>query len=293
MSILFNTAGTWYKGNLHMHTTNSDGSLSPQAAAALYKKAGYDFIALTDHWVQSENVKDDGFLFLSGCEWDTGDMVRSAIFHIIGVGMERQVLLKKDLSRNPQVIIDAINEAGGIAILAHPAWSVTDPEDGLALSGLSGAEIYNSFSGLPWNGRRADSSLYFDLWANRGRAAGCFAADDCHVYGGEQTKSYIMVNAPELTANAVKKSITEGNFYASQGPVFQNVRINGNAVEVDCSEVESVVFYTNTVWCGDRVCSGSVTTASYRIKSTDRYVRVELVDRDGNMAWTAPFFVNQ
>ena len=38
------------KVNLHMHTTLSDGSKTPEEAAEIYKKAGYDVVAITDHW---------------------------------------------------------------------------------------------------------------------------------------------------------------------------------------------------------------------------------------------------
>ncbi len=37
------------KGQLHIHTTYSDGRLTPQQAADLYKRQGFDFIAITDH----------------------------------------------------------------------------------------------------------------------------------------------------------------------------------------------------------------------------------------------------
>lgn len=294
MSMLFDNSGTWYKGNLHMHTLRSDGLLSPEAAAEIYRNAGYDFIALTDHWAQSANqMAENGLLFLGGCEWNTGDALASPVFHIVGIGMEKQADLKNTPALRPQEVIDAINAAGGLAILAHPAWSLDDPDECLRLNGLSGAEIYNSVSSLPRNGRRADSSLYFDLWANKGELMRCFAADDSHFYTGEQTQSFIMVNAPELTADAIKKAIAAGNFYASQGPLFKSIRTDGDIVEVKCSEVQAVVFYSNTVWCEDRVTSGTVTSASYHIKPTDKYVRVELIDKDGRMAWSSPFWVNR
>ena len=41
--------GNWYKGNLHTHTTQSDGAVSPEEMMACYRKAGYDFLALSDH----------------------------------------------------------------------------------------------------------------------------------------------------------------------------------------------------------------------------------------------------
>jgi hypothetical protein len=44
-------SGDWYKGNLHCHTTISDGALSPNEAIALYEEKGYSFLAITDHIV--------------------------------------------------------------------------------------------------------------------------------------------------------------------------------------------------------------------------------------------------
>ncbi len=37
------------KGQLHIHTTYSDGEMTPQQVADLYSRLGYDFIAITDH----------------------------------------------------------------------------------------------------------------------------------------------------------------------------------------------------------------------------------------------------
>ena len=37
----------WYKGNLHTHSTNSDGRLSPEEVIRLYREEDYDFLALT------------------------------------------------------------------------------------------------------------------------------------------------------------------------------------------------------------------------------------------------------
>ncbi len=41
--------GRWYRGNLHMHTYWSDGNAMPEQAVGMYKKGGYDFVALSDH----------------------------------------------------------------------------------------------------------------------------------------------------------------------------------------------------------------------------------------------------
>jgi hypothetical protein len=290
MAKLFSEEGKWLKGNLHMHTTKSDGSLSPQDAINIYKNAGYDFIALTDHWVESDSLEYDDFLVLPGCEFNVGEIAKQGIYHIVGVFMESSVKLKRSVSLHPQEIIDEINKASGLAILAHPAWSITNPSDCFTLNGLCGAEIYNTFSGLPWN-CRPDSSIYFDIWATNGKIVNCMAADDCHFYKGEETKSFIMVKAKDLTPKSLKKAILKGDFYSSQGPEFNDIEIDNGAINVSCSEVEKVIFYSNTVWSHNRVVLGGVTNATYKIEKTDTYVRIELVDYNGKRAWSSPFFV--
>ena len=120
---------------------------------------------------------------------------------------------------SPQAIIDAVSGCGGLAVLAHPAWSLNRPADALRLSGLAGTEIYNSVSGIPWNARPY-SGAFVDQLAVEGRLLPCFAADDAHFYNGDATRSYILVKAAEKTSAAILDAIRRGDFYATQGPRF-------------------------------------------------------------------------
>lgn len=86
----------WYKGNLHTHSTNSDGRLSPEEVIGLYREEGYDFLALTDHWFMGEERREENFLLLSGAEYDVGNNVRDGIYHVVGIGMQKEPKLKKD-----------------------------------------------------------------------------------------------------------------------------------------------------------------------------------------------------
>ena len=45
--------GEWLRAALHAHSTSSDGELAPRALARHYARAGYDVVALTDHWHRS------------------------------------------------------------------------------------------------------------------------------------------------------------------------------------------------------------------------------------------------
>ena len=47
----FTAPGRFWRGNLHTHSTLSDGALDPAEVCRRYKEQGYDFIALTDHFV--------------------------------------------------------------------------------------------------------------------------------------------------------------------------------------------------------------------------------------------------
>ncbi|MBQ1965129.1 MAG: PHP domain-containing protein, partial [Clostridia bacterium] len=61
----------WYKGNLHTHTTRSDGIKTPEQTKKEYREMGYDFIAITDHWAYGESAEADpsGLIVLSGAEY--------------------------------------------------------------------------------------------------------------------------------------------------------------------------------------------------------------------------------
>lgn len=276
----------WYRGNLHTHTTLSDGQKSPEEAVALYKEKGYDFLALTDHWVLSETVETPDFLLLSGIEYDTGKTVRDGITHIVGVGMEEAPALAHT-HQPPQQIIDEINRCGGLAFLAHPAWSLNRPDHIEKLNGLAGAEIYNTTSSSPWNAR-PDSGLLLDEVFSFGKLLPCTAADDAHWYNGDEARSFLMVKAEELTRAAILNALRNGDFYATQGPRL-SVSIKNGRVMVSCSPVDEIQFFSDTVYCPDRVTRGrNITCGEYAVKPTDTYVRVEIMDSKGTRAWSSP-----
>ncbi len=66
----FAAPGNWYRGNLHTHTTVSDGDLNPSDMCEVYREAGYDFVYLTDHHKVADvtELSTDEFLALPGAE---------------------------------------------------------------------------------------------------------------------------------------------------------------------------------------------------------------------------------
>ncbi|MBP3704084.1 MAG: CehA/McbA family metallohydrolase [Clostridia bacterium] len=275
-----------YKIGLHIHTTLSDGKVSPEEAARIYKEAGFDAIAITDHWKFHGADTLSGLPILSGCEYNLGASDTSVdVMHIVGVGMETVPQLTKDTASR-QDVIDAINQNGGIAILAHPAWSLNTPEHALALSGFAATEIYNTVSNVNQSSRPY-SGYFVDLLANKGTAYPLIATDDTHYYNGEDnTKSYIMVKAESLTRENILNAVKNGDFYATQGPEL-HIRREEDKLIADCSPCVMIDFLSNAAWGPDRITRGeNLTHAEYRIKPHDKWVRVEVHDENGNYAWS-------
>jgi len=311
---VFSEDGNWYKGNLHMHTTRSDGRADPAAALSAYRRSGYDFVAITDHRkpgitiepgctgvLDGTALSPENMLLLSGVEWDTGgtnsDLPGDCpCWHILGIGMTSS---GKDADfaairhPSPQQIVDIIRQDGGLAILAHPCWSVMDPASLTGVTGFAAAEIYNAISENPWNGNRADSSIWFDLWASNQRICmPAVAGDDAHSYDGDQCQSFTMVRAASLTRDGIMDAIRRGDFYASRGPVIKDIALDreNHLLRIDCSaDVVAAAFYSNSIWQENRVMSvlhkGTVT---YPIAREETYIRAELMDRFGRKAWTSP-----
>lgn len=272
-----------FKVGLHIHTTLSDGRVSPDDSARIYKEAGFDAIAITDHWQFGNEQELSGLKILSGCEYNMGASDTSVdVMHIVGVGMKYAPDIKKEDDR--QYVIDEINKAGGIAILAHPAWSLNTPEEALCLKGFSAVEIYNSVSDANQSSRPY-SGYFVDLIANKGMFLNIAATDDTHYYNGsDETKSYIMVKAESL--DDIFEAIKNGDYYASQGPEV-HVRREGDKLICDCSECVKIDFLSNAAWGPDRITRGkNLTHAEYQIKPFDKWARVEVLDENGNYAWS-------
>jgi predicted metal-dependent phosphoesterase TrpH len=152
---------TPFKGDLHVHSMDSDGDQSPRLMATKYRKYGFDFIAMTDHYTMQpsldiiEKFKEipTNFILFSGEEVHTcqpKDAIHS--FHVVNFGGKSSVnqLLKDDykgiekkvLARAEEIkdevldfeeavvvawhewVYNRIKESGGVAIYAHPFWEV-------------------------------------------------------------------------------------------------------------------------------------------------------------------------
>lgn len=140
------------RGNLHMHTTASDGTLSHHELARIAGESGLDFIVVTDHNVYTPGL--DGWvgntLLLVGEEvHDPNRQQQSS--HTLCFD------IREDVARHaadPQKLIDAVAAQGGFCFLAHPFERNVArflPEPNISwrdwqVDGYAGIELWNYMS---------------------------------------------------------------------------------------------------------------------------------------------------
>lgn len=280
-----------YKVGLHIHTTNSDGRATPEQSARLYKEAGYDMIALTDHWKFGEQQVLEGINVMSGAEYNTpGADAASGIYHIVALGCERAPMLQK--TDSPQTIVDEINRCGGMAVLAHPAWSLNNAYDASRIKGFGATEIYNTVSGKHFSSRPY-SGDFVDTSAVIGVAYNLLATDDAHFYDNDMCYSATYVKAESAEPKDILRALKAGDFYCGAGPqIF--VSQEGNICRVRCTPAVDVRIYSNIVYARGRRYSGkAVTEFECELTANDRYIRAEVTDAEGRVGYTSVIKIDQ
>ncbi len=293
--VLWDGTGKLLKGNLHLHTTLSDGRKTPDEALDIYRAAGYDFVALTDHReVKSPTVEKNGILAIKALEFDF--YMPGQVMHILGIGVNPDITEKVLRHSSPQKAIDEVNRQGGVAILAHPAWSLNTPSVICTLRGLCAIEIYNTVSGLPWNLDRADSSHIIDECLASGMDMRLVACDDAHYYAGDECQSYIWLKCESNTEESILAALKKGDFYPTRGPLIHKIECDGETVSVDCSPARTIYFPSEVPWGSKRVINGeNLTHAEYKLEPTlnRRFIRIVVEDSDGKRAWSNPIILNR
>ena len=149
---VFVSEGQWYKGNIHLHTTISDGMLTPEGAVRMYRDAGYSFIAVTDHNIYGlhSSLQTDDFIIFGGIELDVSlnhdlGFCHHAVF--IALPEETPFEHEQDLfeitgDMSFQEIIDYMRNNNHIAVYAHPRWSHINMEEYENVRGFKRRECF-------------------------------------------------------------------------------------------------------------------------------------------------------
>lgn len=273
---LFPAKSNFYKANLHVHTTVSDGEMTPEEIKKVYSEKGYSIVAFTDHevMVPHPELTDEHFLALTSTEisvnnrydcdfgfvktyhlniyspregqncFNTFDRSNMWLKHSFDYITAEQEMINYDRSYSVECINDIIkkaNDEGCLVSYNHPVWSLQDYMDYIDIKGLWGIELYNT--GCARNGY-FDSEKPFDDLLRKGERLFPLATDDAHrmkdCFGG-----FVMVNADELTYDKVFESLKNGDFYCSTAPELYEISIEGSKIKIVTSPVAFVGLSTD------------------------------------------------
>ena len=289
----------WLKGNVHVHTDESDGASPPSDVVEWYRTHGYDFLVVTDHNLQTVSpalkARWDApgeFLLLPGVE--VTDRVGNRPVHLNALGVEEApvpsggVDVPSAIRGNAQ----AIRSAGGVAVLNHP--------NGLLSRALTAADIRDGGVGLfevccadfmGGSGHPSTDQLWDEVLAS-GRMVYGVAADDAHDFGPDSPdpgSAWIMLRASELTASAILDALRRGDFYATTGVQLADVRANPEGMCLLLDEYEAYGYRTEFIGVDGEVL---------RVEESEQpcfdpgpggpYVRARVQRSDGALAWVQP-----
>lgn len=101
-----------------------------------------------------------------------------------------------------------------------------------------------------------------------------------------------MIGAEKLDYEHIFDALMNGRFYASEAPEIKSVYYEDGSVSVITSPAKSIRFNTGTRRAENSKCDdGFITSASFRIKPTDKYVRITVTDENGKLAHTSAFWL--
>ena len=149
------------KVNLHIHTNYSDGKADFKKVLDNAKKNGYKLISITDHNTVEGHKHYQDEILITGVEFDC--WFGYVFIHLLAYNIDvnhpslcpflaktkaetEGDLIRLFARRNVPELIKAIHEAGGIAVLAHPAcyWAISLERlvKKLMKHGLDGIEVF-------------------------------------------------------------------------------------------------------------------------------------------------------
>lgn len=287
----FLQSGTWYKAALHVHTKTSDGDVDVKTRLAQYREAGFQVVAVTDHWKTNDltGFTDERFLAINSMEAHPKTDTGAPAHHFVCLDLPHPFELSKELPA--QELIDTVKRAGGKVVYAHPYWTVHTLEELQEVSGYISVEVYNAHCDLA--SAKGYSQVHIDQLLNKGVMVGLVAVDDIHksAWIGQ---GWTMIRAKSLSKADIMDAIRNGNYYASCGPVIDDFRVEDNTVSLTCSPVSHIRFFFNGSGggrCYQAEEGKALSEARWKLAGgpkQPKWVRAEVVGPDGKHAWTNP-----
>lgn len=295
----FTAEGQFWRGNLHGHSTNSDGAWSPETVCNAYREQGYDFIALTDHFLEkygfpisdTTGFRQNGFTTILGAEVHAPQTTRGVDWHILAVGLPSEFVATSATETGIE-LAQRCAQAGAFVAVAHPHWYNLELEDALSLDVAHAVEVYNHTCSV--RTARGNGAAMWDGMLSAGRHVNGIAVDDSHFREGafDGFGGWVMVKSTANEPVQLLDALKQGHFYSSQGPSIEDVTLDGNNLFIRCS-ASTQIFAVGSVAASCHIDGTSLTRAQLSIeKFRGSWCRVIVRDAMGRQAWTNPIWLD-
>ena len=296
----------WFKGNLHTHTTNSDGDADPEVVVEWYMRHGYDFLVLSDHnhrTILDYGGIDGSPLMIPGEEVSACILGREIPIHLNGIGISHVIepVDAESAVETIQANVDRIISADGIAQLNHPnaSWAFGASEI-KKVQGATLLEIYNGWPGSNNEGGidRDSTEEIWDAVLSSGQTIYGVATDDAHNYMdfdhtlANPGRGWVVVRADELSVDSIKTSLASGEFYFSTGVEFVGITNEDEGLMFEIVQERDYVY--QTMFIGENgvvLDETSGLNPAYKFQGSESYVRTVVKSSYGTRAWTQPVFL--
>jgi hypothetical protein len=300
----FGGADHLLRGSLHCHSDRSDGACSPEVVLSAYREAGYDFVAITDHFEAEYGHSltlapgPPGLIVIPAAEFSTGAWSERSTCWVAAIGLSLD--FSTETPEDGLRVIAAAREAGAWTILLHPRLNHWRPfESGTprpVLELIDAVEIYNHSMAATWPDQAEGSSVADEL-LEAGLRPGLVAADDAHfVHPHDRFGAWVMVAAQRPDEGGVLDALRMGRYYSTQGPRLDRVELRGRRLSVHAPGAYSVC----VTGAGERWLDGhhSFPRTEAGVAELDvsafagSFCRVTVVSRDGLRAWSNPLWID-
>ena len=311
-----------YKGNLHTHTTNSDGRMNPHTVVDKYHELGYDILAITDHnevtypWTGFSDIEPSS-TSINRMESVPEQMPEDLVFEDRDPDALGMIDIQaNELSRHHHMgsffndnnettteveSLEATAAKNGITMLYHPGrYQGRDPQQYNlqwyldlyeSYDHLIGMEVYNQGDRYPRDRMLWDSVLTVTMPE---RPVWGYSNDDMHSLP-QLGRNWTVFILPELTHESVRHGMENGTsffVYAPEGhdgpqpPVIESISVNNRrgTIEIDASGYNSV----HWIYDGNIVHTGSVVDLN-ELEEAGNYIRAKLYGPAETLTGTQPF----
>jgi hypothetical protein len=300
----------WYAGNIHCHSTNSDGDTPPDEVAKWYYENGYSFLSITDHnsltLEEEYKISDENFIVIQGSEYTVAS--KGGQTHVNGINIDEPLAKPDgslDLVASLQYGIDEIQKLGGLTMINHPNWLWSfNSKEMLQLKNMQLFEVYNAGYTGNNEGDETHSStdqIWDELLSAKINIFGVASDDAHHFYSTQNTPNgfkdspgggWLWVQAEVLSKESIMDAIRKGDFIATTGVKLSSLIRNNDEISFEIEKRGMITFKTTFIGKDGKILSvQNGESASYKFNGDEGYVRARIESSDRIQAWVQPVFL--